>query len=60
MLRAAVDAVAVGSNTLLVDDPLLTAREWHRVRPLARVVFDRRLRTPPAARLFSTLARGRS
>ena len=49
-LRAAVDAVAVGSGTVLVDDPVLTARECDRVRPLVRVVFDRRLRTAAAAR----------
>lgn len=58
LLRASVDAVAVGSETVLVDDPLLTVRECYRARPLARVVFDRRLRTPPTARLFSTLAQG--
>ncbi len=57
-LRAAVDAVAVGSGTILADDPLLTARDRQRVRPLARAVFDRRLRTPPSARLFSTLDAG--
>lgn len=57
-LRAAVDAVAVGSETLRVDNPLLTAREVQRVRPLARVVFDRRLRTAPTARVFSTLPEG--
>jgi diaminohydroxyphosphoribosylaminopyrimidine deaminase/5-amino-6-(5-phosphoribosylamino)uracil reductase len=56
--RAIVDAVAVGSGTVLVDDPLLTARDVYRDRPLARVVFDRRLRTPPTARLFSTLSAG--
>jgi diaminohydroxyphosphoribosylaminopyrimidine deaminase/5-amino-6-(5-phosphoribosylamino)uracil reductase len=56
--RAQVDAIAIGSGTLLVDDPLLTAREVFRERPLTRVVLDRRLRTPPAARLFSTLAAG--
>jgi diaminohydroxyphosphoribosylaminopyrimidine deaminase/5-amino-6-(5-phosphoribosylamino)uracil reductase len=56
--RAQVDAIAVGSETVLVDDPLLTAREVYRERPLARVVLDRRLRTPPAARLFSTLSSG--
>lgn len=58
ILRASVDAIAVGSETVLVDDPLLTVRECHRVRPLLRVVFDRRLRTPPTARLFSTLPAG--
>lgn len=56
--RAGVDAVAIGSETLLVDDPLLTARHVYRERPLARVVFDRRLRTPASARLFSTLSSG--
>jgi diaminohydroxyphosphoribosylaminopyrimidine deaminase/5-amino-6-(5-phosphoribosylamino)uracil reductase len=56
--RAQVDAIGVGSETVLVDDPLLTAREVYRERPLARVVFDRRLRTPAGARLFTTLASG--
>ena len=56
--RAEVDAIAIGSETLLVDDPLLTARGVYRERPLTRVVFDRRLRTPPTARLFSTLDAG--
>lgn len=57
-LRASVDAIAVGSGTVLTDDPLLTARESHRIRPLVRVVFDRRLRTPPTARVLSTLSDG--
>lgn len=56
--RAEVDAIVIGSETLLVDDPVLTARGVYRDRPLVRVVFDRRLRTPPAARLFSTLDAG--
>jgi diaminohydroxyphosphoribosylaminopyrimidine deaminase/5-amino-6-(5-phosphoribosylamino)uracil reductase len=56
--RAWVDAVAIGSETVLVDDPLLTARDVYRERPLVRVIFDRRLRTPPTARLFMTLASG--
>jgi diaminohydroxyphosphoribosylaminopyrimidine deaminase/5-amino-6-(5-phosphoribosylamino)uracil reductase len=56
--RAQVDAIAVGSGTVLVDDPLLTVRHVYRERPLVRVVFDRRLRTSPAARVFSTLAAG--
>jgi diaminohydroxyphosphoribosylaminopyrimidine deaminase/5-amino-6-(5-phosphoribosylamino)uracil reductase len=57
-VRAEIDAIAVGSGTVLADDPTLTAREIHRRRPLVRVVFDRRLRTPPSARLFSTLDAG--
>jgi diaminohydroxyphosphoribosylaminopyrimidine deaminase / 5-amino-6-(5-phosphoribosylamino)uracil reductase len=57
-VRAEVDAVAVGSETVLIDDPLLTAREVYRERPLTRVVFDRRVRVPAQARLFSTLQAG--
>ena len=57
-LRAEVDAIAVGSTTVLVDDPLLTAREAPRALPLTRVIFDRRLRTPPTARIFGTRESG--
>jgi diaminohydroxyphosphoribosylaminopyrimidine deaminase/5-amino-6-(5-phosphoribosylamino)uracil reductase len=56
--RAEVDAVAVGSGTVLSDDPRLTPRVAFRKRPLVRVIFDSRLRTPPSARLFSTLGAG--
>jgi diaminohydroxyphosphoribosylaminopyrimidine deaminase/5-amino-6-(5-phosphoribosylamino)uracil reductase len=56
--RAAVDAIAVGSGTVLVDDPLLTPRGAYRFRPLVRVVFDWRGRVAPGARLFSTLSAG--
>jgi len=56
--RATVDAVAVGSETVLVDDPLLTTRDVFRERPLMRVVFDRQLRVPATARLLTTLADG--
>jgi diaminohydroxyphosphoribosylaminopyrimidine deaminase/5-amino-6-(5-phosphoribosylamino)uracil reductase len=56
--RAEVDAIGVGSGTVLADDPLLTARGAFRNRPLVRVIFDRGLRTPPAARVLSTLAAG--
>ncbi len=57
-LRAEVDAIGVGSGTVVADDPLLTVREVYRARPLSRVVFDRRLRIGPDARLFGTLASG--
>ncbi len=56
--RAEVDAVAVGSGTVLTDDPLLTPRGVFRGRPLTRVIFDRRLRTPLSARVLSTLGAG--
>jgi diaminohydroxyphosphoribosylaminopyrimidine deaminase / 5-amino-6-(5-phosphoribosylamino)uracil reductase len=57
-VRAEVDAIGIGSGTLLVDDPLLTPRGVYRERPLTRVIFDRRLRTPPAARVLSTAEAG--
>ncbi len=53
-VRAEVDAIGVGSGTILADDPALTARGVYRDRPLARVIFDRRLKTPPRARVLST------
>jgi diaminohydroxyphosphoribosylaminopyrimidine deaminase/5-amino-6-(5-phosphoribosylamino)uracil reductase len=37
---------------------LLTVRGVYRERPLARVIFDRRLRTPPSARVLTTLDAG--
>src|SRR5437660_9091505 len=52
--RAEMDAIGVGSGTILADDPRLTARGAYRDRPLARVIFDRHLRTPPTARVLST------
>jgi len=57
-LRAGLDAIAVGSGTLLTDDPLLTVREVYCERPFTRVVLDRRLRTPASARVFGTRAFG--
>lgn len=56
--RAEVDAIGVGSGTMLADDPVLTARGAYRTRPLARVIFDRTLRTPPSARILATADAG--
>lgn len=57
-IRAEVAAIGVGSGTILADDPVLTARDVWRERPLIRVVFDRRLRMPPSARICDTIDRG--
>lgn len=56
--RAEVDAIAIGSGTMLCDDPVLTPRGAYRSRPLVRVVFDSDLTTPPNARIFGTLNAG--
>lgn len=58
LFRAEVDAIGVGSGTILCDDPRLTVRGVHRARPFIRVIFDRSLATPPDARVLSTLDAG--
>jgi len=50
-LRAWSDAVMVGANTAVADDPRLNVRLAPGRSPL-RVVVDSRLRVPPTARLF--------
>ncbi|MDP3722043.1 MAG: bifunctional diaminohydroxyphosphoribosylaminopyrimidine deaminase/5-amino-6-(5-phosphoribosylamino)uracil reductase RibD [Candidatus Omnitrophota bacterium] len=52
--RSRVDAILVGINTILQDDPLLTARAGtpRPARPV-KVIVDSRLRTPTTARCLS-------
>jgi diaminohydroxyphosphoribosylaminopyrimidine deaminase / 5-amino-6-(5-phosphoribosylamino)uracil reductase len=55
-LRAAHDAVLVGSGTVLADDPELTARtDPPPAQQPLRIVADARGRTPLDAKLFQTL-----
>jgi diaminohydroxyphosphoribosylaminopyrimidine deaminase / 5-amino-6-(5-phosphoribosylamino)uracil reductase len=51
-MRHAADAILVGVNTVIADDPLLTDRTGlPRRRPLLRVVSDSKLRLPMQSRL---------
>lgn len=54
-LRAAHDAVLVGSNTALADDPLLTVRGLGDIRQPVRVVVDGGLRLPLTSILAQSL-----
>ncbi len=58
-LRQGSDAILVGINTILHDDPSLTARKemangsWKVVKPIRRIVLDSMARTPLKAKVVS-------
>ena len=56
-LRRRSQAVLVGINTVLVDDPLLTARPSSG-KITTRIVLDSRLRIPPKCQLLRTVKKG--
>jgi len=51
-LRSTHDAVMVGANTVLVDDPSLTVRYVSGKQPV-RIVVDALLKTPSTAKVYS-------
>ena len=56
LLRARNDAILVGRGTIEADNPSLTCRlPGMSCRSPVRIVLDRRLQTPPEARLFNDL-----
>jgi diaminohydroxyphosphoribosylaminopyrimidine deaminase/5-amino-6-(5-phosphoribosylamino)uracil reductase len=59
-LRGRVDAVMVGANTVIRDNPRLTVRHGVRGRQPWRVVVDARGRSPRNARLFTDKLRHRT
>lgn len=52
--RGRVDAIVVGVNTVLRDDPELTCRVGRPHRVAVRVVLDSKLRTPMRSKLVRT------
>ncbi len=52
-LRRRAQAILVGVNTVIVDDPLLTARP-SKGKKLTRIILDSHLRLPPDCKLIKT------
>ena len=57
-LRAESDAILVGVNTVLKDDPRLSVRGLKNVRQPLKVILDSRLRISLNARIFSKASAG--
>ncbi len=57
--RAEHDAICVGIETALADDPLLTARDVDAVRQPIRVIFDGNARLPVDSALVGSLGEAR-
>lgn len=59
LVRGEYDALLVGINTILQDDPRLTVRHslwWNKQQ--IRIILDSQLRFPPHARILDTLPKG--
>lgn len=54
--RSEEQAIMVGTHTALMDNPALTTRLWHGQNPV-RVVIDKDLKLPTAAKMFSKEAK---
>lgn len=60
LLRGEFDAIMIGINTLIQDDPRLTVRHpnWSEKR-LTRVIIDSHLRFPLRAKILEALSKGK-
>jgi diaminohydroxyphosphoribosylaminopyrimidine deaminase/5-amino-6-(5-phosphoribosylamino)uracil reductase len=60
LLRGECDAIMVGINTIIRDDPQLTVRHrnW-KGKTLARIILDSNLRFPLTANILNTLSLGK-
>lgn len=56
LIRAQHDAIAVGVNTVIADDPSLTSRVQGHVHNIVRVVFDTNLRLTGSEKIFDEAA----
>ncbi|MBX2827882.1 MAG: bifunctional diaminohydroxyphosphoribosylaminopyrimidine deaminase/5-amino-6-(5-phosphoribosylamino)uracil reductase RibD [Flavobacteriaceae bacterium] len=50
-MRSEEQAILVGTQTVLDDDPTLTTRSWNGTSP-TRIILDRQLRIPTEAKVF--------
>lgn len=57
-LRKRHDAIMIGINTLLTDDPILTIRNSKR-QPL-KIIVDTKLKIPLTAKIFTSLSPGKA
>lgn len=51
--RTEEDAILVGSNTVISDNPRLTARHWHGINPI-RICFDRFCKLDKSFNIFNS------
>jgi len=51
--RGEEQAIMIGTNTAVADNPFLTVRDWKGKNPL-RVVIDRSLKLPPTMNVFNS------
>jgi diaminohydroxyphosphoribosylaminopyrimidine deaminase/5-amino-6-(5-phosphoribosylamino)uracil reductase len=54
--RSEEDAILVGKNTVLVDNPMLTTRDWVGKNPV-RIVIDKNLDIPSTQHIFDRQAK---